>query len=382
MTDEHVQLAREVAKRSIVLLKNTKKILPLDAEKKANVAVIGPLAKDKDTPLGNWRAAAIKNSAVSLYEGIENAIGSNVNLTYAKGCELSVGENNFFNELTIEEGDRSMFRQAIRTARKADVVIMALGEPAYMSGEARSRSEISMPGLQLELLKEIRKVNDNVVLVLMNGRPLTIQWEAENIPAIVEAWHLGSEAGNAIADVLFGKYNPSGKLPMSFPKSVGQIPVFYNHKATGRPSTDPGMVFYTHYMDVDNSALFPFGYGLSYSQFDYSNLRTNNTEMKPDGTITVSVDVKNSSDVDGEEVVQLYLRDLVSSVTRPVKELKKFEKVMIKGGETKTITFELNNNDLSFYRKDLSFGSEAGKFKVFVGGNSADLLESKFSLVE
>ena len=375
LNEEHLELARDIARKSIVLLKNEKDLLPL---KTKNIAVIGPLAKDKDTPLGNWRAAAEAGSAVSFYEGLTNALGKE--LPYAEGVKLSVGPNNFFQHLEIEKNDRSGFEEAKNVAKQAEVVIMVLGETAYMSGEGRSRSEIVLPGLQLELLKTVYEVNSNIILVLMNGRPLTIPWEAENIPAIVETWHLGSEAGNAIADVLTGEYNPSGKLPMSFPKHVGQTPLYYNYKNTGRPSTEEGMVFYSHYNDIDNEALFPFGYGLSYSDFQYSNLKLSARSLKKPGSITVSVEVTNNSEVAGHEVVQLYIRDLVASVTRPVKELKGFEKVYLAAGEKRIVNFEISDDDLAFYGKDNKYNTEPGEFTVFVGGNSRDVIEANFSL--
>jgi beta-glucosidase len=373
---EFLDLARDAGKKSIVLLKNDNKLLPIKAKK---IALIGPLAKDKDSPLGNWRAAADANSAVSLYEGLAEALGES-NVTYAPGCKLSIGPNNFFNEVQIEENDRSGFAEAVRIARGAELVVMNLGEPAYLSGEARSRSELGLPGLQLELLKEVYKVNKNIVLVLMNGRPLTIEWEAENIPAIVEAWHLGSMAGHAIADVLTGKYNPSGKLTMSFPRSVGQIPVYYNHKMTGRPSTAPGMIFYTHYMDEENGPRYPFGYGLSYSDFEYSTITLSDTTLNSGGSITASIKVTNTSTVDGEEIVQLYIRDLIGSITRPVLELKGFQKAMIKAGETRQFDFEVTEEQLSFYRKDFSYGTEPGDFEVFIGPSSNELMKASFTL--
>lgn len=379
MNAENMAAARDVAKKSIVLLKNERNLLPLNKPK--NIAVIGPLAKDKDSPIGNWRAAGEANSAVSFFEGISTALPS-ASIRYAEGCKLSIGPNNFFEETVIEESDRSGFARARNIARNADVVFMVLGETAYMSGEGRSRADIGLPGLQLELLKEVYKVNKNIVLVLMNGRPLTLVWEAENIPVIVETWHLGSEAGNAIADVLTGKYNPSGKLPMSFPRSVGQLPIYYNHKNTGRPSSGPGQVFYTHHGDVDNSPLYPFGFGLSYSKFEYENMQIDKNRMTVNDSIIVSVTVQNTSAVDGEEVIQLYLQDEVGSITRPVKELKDFKKLMIKGGTSQKMTFTINHKDLAFYRKDFTYGTEPGSFKVFVGTNSNDLLMGQFELTE
>lgn len=379
MNAENMAAARDVARKSIVLLKNERNLLPLKNPK--SIAVIGPLAKDKDSPLGNWRAAADGNSAVSFFEGISSAMGT-TNISYAEGCKLSIGPNNFFDKTVLEHNDRSGFAKAKNVARNADVVIMVLGETAYMSGEGRSRADIGLPGLQLELLKEVYKVNKNIVLVLMNGRPMTLPWEAENIPAIVETWHLGAEAGNAIADVLTGKYNPSGKLPMSFPRSVGQLPIYYNHKTTGRPSSGPGQVFYTHHGDVDNSALYPFGYGLSYSKFEYDNMQIDKKSIAAEESIIVSVNVQNTSAVDGEEVVQLYIQDEVGSITRPVKELKGFKKLMIKGGTSQKVTFTINQKDLAFYRKDFTYGTEPGSFKVFVGTNSSDLLMGQFELTE
>lgn len=374
---EFVETAREIARESIVLLKNENGLLPLKPNQK--IAIIGPLAKDKDSPLGNWRAQATANSAVSLYEGLENVYVQK-NISYAEGVKLSIGPNTFHQKVVIEESDRSGFALAKQIAQQADVVIMALGETAYMSGEGRSRSEIGLPGLQLELLKEIQKVNPNIVLVLMNGRPLTLSWEAENIPAILETWHLGSEAGNAIADVLTGEYNPSGKLTMSFPRRVGQLPIYYNHKVTGRPSSGPGMVFYTHHNDVDTSPLYPFGYGLSYTDFEYGEIQVSSDSMNADGTITASIEVTNTGDVAGEEIVQLYIQDEVGSVTRPVKELKGFKKDEIAAGETKLFEFKISAETLSFYRKDNTFGTESGTFKIFIAPHSATEEYKKITL--
>jgi beta-glucosidase len=379
MSEKNVAMARETARKSIVLLKNDLNTLPLKSSKR--IAIIGPLAKDKDTPLGNWRAAAEGNSAVSFYEGMVAAIGSE-DIRYAEGCKLSIGPNTFSQPTEVENQDRSGFPEAIQVAKNAEVVFMVLGETAFMSGESRSRVDISLPGLQLELLKEVYKVNKNIVLVLMNGRPMTIPWEADNIPTILETWHLGSEAVNAIADFITGKYNPSGKLPMTFPRSVGQLPMYYNHKSTGRPSTDPGIVFYSHFGDVENTPLFPFGYGMGYSNFQYVGLLLRDAELTNDGTITISVTVVNNGEMDGEEVVQLYIQDVVGSITRPVKELKKFKKLLIKAGESQRVSFEISSEDLSYYRKDFTYGTEPGEFKVFVGGNSRDVLESNFRLVE
>ena len=375
---DHLTASRDIAKKSIVLLKNQGNLLPL---KSKNIAIIGPLAKDTDSPLGNWRANANPNSAISFYEGLEKALQGQSTLSYAKGCELSIGPNNFIEEVKVNTTDKSGFPEAIQVAKKADLVIAVLGETAFMSGEGRSRASIDLPGVQQELLKELFKVNKNIVLILMNGRPLTLSWEAENIPAILEAWHLGSEAGNAIADVLTGKYNPSGKLTMSFPRTVGQVPIYYNHKKTGRPAPGvPGQAFYSHHSDVDNSPLYPFGYGLSYAKFEYSDITLEKATISQKDSLYATVNVSNTSKIDGEEVVQLYVQDLVGSVTRPVKELKAFQKLMIKAGETKTVKFAVPAEALAFYRQDTTWGIEAGEYKLFIGTNSRDVKEATFTL--
>ncbi len=368
----HHQASRDVASKSMVLLKNNKKLLPL--KNVSSLGIIGPLAKDKDSPLGNWRGAVASNSAVSLYEGLEAKFGKKMKINYAEGCKLSIGPNNFFQEVEIEMKDKSGFNKAIQVARQSEVVIMALGETAYMSGETRSRAAIDLPGLQLELLKEIYKVNKNIILVLMNGRPLTIPWEAENIPAILEAWHLGSQAGHAIADVISGDVNPSGKLPMSFPRHVGQMPLYYNHLNTGRPTSDA--VFYSHHMDVDNSALFPFGYGLSYTTFEYKNLEVKGNKEE----IKIKVTLKNTGKEKGSEVAQLYLRDLSASISRPIKELKKFQKIALEVGEERVIEFTLTEKDVSFYTNKGELIYEAGAFEIFVGTNSMELLKETINL--
>lgn len=377
--EEHLQVARDVARKSIVLLKNEKNILPLKSAGKKTIAVIGPLANDKDTPIGNWRAQGESNSAVSLLEGVKNAVGKEVKVTYAKGADLGVGERSFLMPLKINKTDRSGFAEAIKQAKNADLVIMALGEDAFQSGEGRSQVNIGLEGLQQELLEEIYKVNKNIVLVLINGRPLEITWSSENIPAIVEAWQLGSESGNAIADVLFGKYNPSGKLPVSFPRAVGQEPLYYNQKNTGRPS-NPEHVTYSAYTDVEKDALYPFGFGLSYTTFEYGDLKLSSDEMSGDGELTVSIPLKNTGKLKGKEVVQLYLRDMVASTTRPVKELKAFELVELEAGETKEVSFKITDKMLQFYNADKKWTSEEGKFEVMVGGNSKDLKRGNFYL--
>ncbi|MDX1753011.1 MAG: beta-glucosidase BglX [Salinimicrobium sediminis] len=374
----HREVARDVAKKSIVLLKNEKNLLPLSSSVK-NIAVIGPLADDKNTPIGNWRAQGEANSAVSILEGVRNAAGKNVKITYAKGADLGMGERSFLKPLEINKTDKSGFKVAVDAAKKADLVILALGEDAFQSGEGRSQVNIGLAGVQKELMQEIFKVNQNVVLVLQNGRPLEISWAAENIPAIVVAWQLGTESGNAIADVLFGKYNPSGKLPVSFPRAVGQEPLYYNQKMTGRP-TNPTDVTYSAYTDEEKTALYPFGYGLSYTTFKYGDLSLSSKEMTQQGSVEVTVPVTNAGSIAGKEVVQLYLRDLVASTTRPVKELKGFELVQLQPGETKQVTFEITNDLLEFYNAERKWTSEPGKFQVMVGGNSTDLKVESFEL--
>lgn len=384
LSDEHKSIARESAKHSIVLLKNDKKILPL-SKKLNSIAVIGALANDKDTPLGSWRGKAIKNSAVSLLEGIQNTVDTSTSVKFAKGYTLASGEREFIKELNFDDiNDTSGFEEAISLAKVSETVIMAVGEECFQSGESRSQTNIGLKGTQLELLKEIKKVNDNIVIVLMNGRPIAEAWMYENMPAILESWHLGTEAGNGIADVIFGDFNPSGKLPMSIPRNLGQVPVYYNHNRTGRPvefPSDPNVVFWTHYSDSKRTPQYPFGYGLSYSSFEYSDFTISSSKMKLDGQIEVKIKVTNTSSVDGEEVVQMYLNDKHSSTIRPIKELKDFEKITLKAGESKIIVFTITAETLSFYGADLEFKAETGEFEVMVGGNSVDLLTEEFELI-
>ncbi len=369
----------DMAKKSIVLLKNKKNLLPLKKEGQ-KIALIGTLANDKNSPLGSWRIAAEDHTAISVLEGMQQYKENE--LVYAKGAEVTVGKTTFVNETKINTTDISEFGEAVKAAKNADVVVMVLGEIGFQSGEARSRTEIDLPGVQQQLLEEVYKVNKKIVLVLTNGRPLAIPWAAEHIPAIVEAWQLGTQSGHAIAQVLYGDYNPSGKLPMSFPRNVGQVPIYYNYKNTGRPvEPAPGIVFWSHYADQENTPLYAFGHGLSYTTYEYKNLdidivdgTVNNAEVK------VSVDVTNSGTVEGKEVVQLYIRDLYASVTRPVKELKGFELIALQPGETKTVHFELDAKTLGFYTNKGEWVVEPGAFKVFVGGSSDSTIESGFEL--
>lgn len=368
----------DVAKKSIVLLKNEKNLLPLKKQGQ-KIAVIGALANDKTSPLGSWRIAAEEGTAVSVLEGLKQYTGNQ--LQYAKGADVAVGTIAFGSETHINMTDKSGFAEAVAAAKNADVVIMVLGEHGLQTGEGRSRADLCLPGVQQELLETVYKANPNIVLVLNNGRPLTIPWAAQNIPAIVEGWQLGTQAGNAIAQVLYGDYNPSGKLPMSFPKSVGQVPLYYNRKSTGRPGNGQPTesVFWSHYTDMDNTALYPFGYGLSYSKFEYSNLKLSANSFAKGGKINVSVDVKNTSNTDGKEVVQLYLHDLFASVTRPIKELKGFELTEIKAGQTKTVTFTIDEKLIEFYTDNKKFEAEAGDFNVFIGGDSNAAIKGSFT---
>ncbi|MEP6261431.1 MAG: beta-glucosidase BglX [Gillisia sp.] len=376
--EDHRKASRDVAKKSIVLLKNENSILPIKSSVK-NIAVIGPLANDKDSPIGNWRGQGETNSAISVVEGIKNAVGRNVKVNYAQGAELGMGERSFLLPLKINKTDKSGFAEAIKLAKNAEVVVMVLGEDAFQSGEGRSQVNIGLAGVQQELLEEVYKVNKNIILVLINGRPLEITWAAENLPAIAVAWQLGTESGNAIADVLFGKYNPSGKLPVSFPRAVGQEPLYYNYKNTGRPS-NPEHVTFSGYTDSPNDALYPFGFGLGYATFEYGEPQLSAKEMNENESLELKVSVKNTGKVSGKEIVQLYLRDLVSSTTRPVKELKGFQMIELAPGETKEVSFTIDDKMLQFYNVNRKWESEAGEFELFTGGNSRDLKKTTFSL--
>ncbi|HTZ21039.1 MAG TPA: beta-glucosidase BglX [Opitutaceae bacterium] len=379
LVPEHLAVARDVARKSIVLLKNEGQLLPL-APGLRRIAVIGPLAADQDAPLGNWRAQALPNSAVSLLQGIQAAVGAGTDVVYAQGAALTIGEAGFRKHVVFNTTDRSGFPAAVAAARQAEVVILALGEGASQSGEGRSQVDIGLKGLQDELLRAVLAANPHVVVVLMNGRPLTIPWLAENVPAVVEAWQLGSQAGHAIADVLFGRYNPSGKLPACFPRSVGQLPLYYSYKNTGRPANSEGEVFWSHYTDSPNTPLYPFGFGLSYTTFGYSDIRLSQPVIAAGETLRVTVTVTNTGARAGKEIVQLYVRDLVGSVTRPVKELKGFRAVELAPGKAKEVTFELTTADLAFYTARGQWEAEPGEFHVFVGTNSEDTKEATFTL--
>ena len=367
----------DMAKKSIVLLKNDTNLLPLKKSGQ-KIVLLGSLAESKNSPLGSWRIAADSNTAVSVLEGMQQYKGNSLN--YVKGLDLTTLEPTFLTEVQYNTTDKSGFEQAKKAAKEADVVVMVLGEHGFSTGEARSRTNLDLPGLQQEFLEEIYKINPNIVLVLNNGRPLTISWAAEKIPTIVEAWQLGTETGNAVAQVLYGDYNPSGKLPMSFPRNIGQVPIAYNHYSTGRFTNKDNNVFWSHYSDVEKTPLYPFGYGLSYTTFEYSNLKINKKSFPKGEKIEVSVDLKNTGKVTGKEVAQLYLQDEFASVVRPVKELKGFEMIELKAGETKTITFTLTDAELGFYNNQNEFVVEPGSFKVMVGGSSDANLTTQFNV--
>jgi beta-glucosidase len=359
---ENRKFGREFGSKSIVLLKNEKNILPLSRSIKT-IALIGPFGKETSANHGFWSVAFKDDNQriVTQFDGIKNQLDKNSTLLYAKGAN-------------VDDQDRSMFAEAVETAKKADVVIMTLGEGHAMSGEAKSRSNIHFSGVQEELLREVAKTGKPIVLMINAGRPLVFDWAADNIPAVMYTWWLGTEAGNSIGDVLFGTVNPGGKLPMTFPRTEGQIPVYYNHYNTGRPAknnTDRNYV--SAYIDLDNDPKFPFGYGLSYTKFKYADMNLSSTNLKGNQTLKVSVNISNNGSYDGEEVVQLYIRDLFGKVVRPVKELKGFQKVFIKKGETKTVTFNLTPNDLKFYDDALNFDWEGGEFDIMVGTNSRDV---------
>jgi len=357
-----------MAQKSIVLLKNQNSILPLNKQQK--VALIGPLAKSKIDMLGFWNVEWDDNSdVVSQYEGLELKIGKN-NLLYAKGCE-------------VNDSSEIGFAEAITIAKQADVVLLSMGETRDISGEARSRANIHFPGVQEKLIKAIVATGKPVVMLINAGRPLVFNWAADHVSAILYTWWLGSEAGNAIADVLYGDYNPSAKLTMSFPQSEGQIPVYYNHFNTGRPQLNSHEQYASGYKDASSLPKFPFGFGLSYTSFEYSDLKLSSNTMKADGKIDVSFTLKNSGKIKGEEVVQLYLKDEVASLVRPIKELKGFEKVMLQAGESKEIKFTIDKEKLSFFNNKLEWLAESGKFQLMIGASSDDLkLKSSFELID
>ncbi|KUY27412.1 beta-glucosidase BglX [Elizabethkingia ursingii] len=381
--------ARNIAAQSMVLLKNDKQILPLKAS--GTVAVIGPLANNNENMTGTWSVASRTKDAVSIMTGLKETV-KGVNFIYAKG-------SNVFYDAKMEEkatmfgkvsnrdsrSKEALLKEAVETAKKADVVVLAIGETAELSGESSSRANIEIPQAQKDLLAELKKTGKPIVMVLFTGRPLVLNDENKQADAIVNAWFAGSEAGYAIADVLYGKVNPSGKLPMTFPRSVGQVPIYYNSKNTGRPLSDEKSdkcefeKFRSNYIDECNTPLFPFGYGLSYTSFGYSDVQLSKTQLSGNDQLTASITLTNSGKYDGNEVVQLYIRDMVGSVTRPVKELKGFQKVFLKAGESKKVSFTITPEDLKFYNSELKYDWEAGEFDIMIGTNSHDVKHAKIN---
>lgn len=392
-TKEHRDAARKIAGESFVLLKNDKSdtsanpTLPL--KKEGTVAVIGPLANTRSNMPGTWSVAARLNDYPSVYEGLKEMMAGKVNITYAKGSNL-ISDAAYEERATMfgrslnrdNRTDKEMLNEALKVAANADVIIAALGESSEMSGESSSRTNLDLPDVQRTLLEALLKTGKPVVLTLFTGRPLTLTWEQEHVPAILNVWFGGSEAAYAIGDVLFGDVNPSGKLTMTFPKNVGQIPLFYNHKNTGRPLPEGKWFekFRSNYLDVDNDPLYPFGYGLSYTNFQYSDITLSAPTMGQDGSVTAMVTVTNTGKYDGAEVVQLYIRDLIGSITRPVKELKGFDKIFLKAGESKTVSFKITPELLRFYDYELNYVAEPGDFDIMIGGSSQCVKTAHLSL--
>ncbi len=385
---ENRSIARQIAAESFVLLKNKNNILPL--KKSGTIGLVGPLADNTANMYGTWSVAALFDKSVTVLQGLKNALGNNAKILTARGANFladSALEHRYVNihNPTYKHDSRSeaeMIKEALAVAEKSDVIVATVGEGSEFSGESSSVTDIQIPETQKNLLKALVKTGKPVVMVLFTGRPLALKWEDENIPAILNVWFPGSEAGSAIADVLFGDANPSGKLSATFPQNVGQVPLYYAHKNTGRPLADGKWFekFRSNYLDVSNDPLYPFGFGLSYTTFNYSDIKLSSNTLTKGKSITASVTLTNTGKYDGQEVVQLYIRDLVGSITRPVKELKGFQKVSLKAGESKNITFTLTENDLKFYNSDLKFVAEPGDFNVFIGTNSHDVKEASFTL--
>jgi beta-glucosidase len=386
MTPENRQFAREAAARTFVLLKNENQVLPL--KKTGTLALVGPLANNRNNMLGTWAPTGNPEWSVTVWEGFENVVGDYVKIRYAKGANISddpelAAKVNALG-LRIEIDDRPperLLEEALQVTQNADAIVAVVGEASEMTGESASRADISLPESQKKLIRALAQTGKPLVLVLMTGRPLVLDEEIKHASAILLTWHPGVEAGNAIADVLFGDKVPSGKLSVTFPRSVGQIPIYYRMKNTGRPQDgDTFVKFQSNYLDVPNSPLFPFGFGLSYTRFMYEHLTLSEKSLSAGDTLEISVDVTNTGEYDGEEVVQLYIRDVVASVTRPKKELKAFRKVRIPKGETKKVRFKLCEKDLGFYDANENFITEQGDFSVFIGGDSQEVLEGSFEL--
>ena len=381
-TPEHIKAARQIAGESFVLFKNQGNLLPL--KKAGTIALIGPLGNSKSNMPGTWSVATDLNTAVTVKEGLENVAGSNAKILYAKGSNLM--DDSLYEERatmfgrSLDRDKRSsddLLNEALAIAAQSDVIVAALGEASEMSGESSSRTDIGIPDAQRRLLEALLKTGKPVVLVLFAGRPMTLKRENDNVPAILNVWFGGSEAGNAIADVVFGDVNPSGKLTSTFPQHVGQLPLYYAQKNTGRPLGKWFEKFRSNYLDVSNDPVYPFGYGLSYTTFKYSDIKLSSTNLKGNQQLTASITVSNTGTIDGKETVQLYIRDMVGSVTRPLKELKGFNKIFLKAGESKTVSFTITPEDLKFYNGDLKYDWEAGEFEIMIGANSRDLSKAK-----
>jgi beta-glucosidase len=389
MTPENLKTAREIAERAIVLLKNDKQILPL--KKSGTIAVVGPLANSKADMLGTWAMGGEPSKISTIFEGIKTSAGNAANVVYSQGSEFTdntqlakssspLGMQGQLSKKTTLTADQ-LLNEALTIASKADVVIAVLGEPSAWSGEASSMTDIGLQKVQQNLLKALLKTGKPVVLVLVNGRPMTLGWENENVNSILEAWAGGTEAGNAVADVLFGSYNPSGKLTTTFPLNVGQIPIYYNHKNTGRPY-NVNNKFTSKYLDSPNEPVYPFGFGLSYTSFGYSDIKVNKNNLHDKETLTATVTLTNLGKIAGEEVVQLYIQDPEASISRPIKELKNFKKVMLQPGEKKEVSFNITTNDLMFYNSDLKYDWEPGDFIIYIGTNSKDVKSAKINWVK
>jgi len=387
LTPAHLAKARETAAKSFVLLKNDNQTLPL--KKNGTVALIGPLANTGPNMPGTWSVSADLENTPSLLEGMRAVLGGQVDIVHHLGANL-MSDPHYQERATMfgrtiprdERPEEQIIAEALEVAKSADVIVAALGESSEMSGESSSRTDLGIPDTQRRLLEALLQTGKPVVLVLFTGRPLTLTWEHEHVPAILNVWFGGTETGKAVADVLFGDVNPSGKLPATFPQNVGQIPLYYSAKNTGRPLAEGAWFqkFRSNYLDVNNQPLYPFGYGLSYSTFEYSDIRLDKNSITADEKVLATVTVKNAGNYDGEEVVQLYLRDIYASVTRPVKELKAFQKIFLKKGESRDVSFEIGIDDLKFYNNELQWEAEPGDFVVFIGTNSRDLKEAKFTL--
>lgn len=379
-TSENRQIARQTAAQSLVLLKNEGNVLPLS--KSGTIALIGPMADNRENMSGTWSVAGDFTKSISIMQGFKNAIGNEAKIIYARGCNL-VEDPDLEAKISVfgkptnrdDRSESAMIAEAVKAARQSDVVVVVIGEAAESSGESSSLTNIEIPETQRRLMKELLKTGKPIAAILLTGRPLALNWESENIPAILNVWFAGSEAGDAIADVVFGDVVPSGKLSATFPQNTGQIPLYYSYKNTGRPLPKGEWFkkFTSNYLDVSNDPLYPFGFGLSYTSFSYENLKVSSSSLVGNQKLTVSIDLKNTGSRDAKEVVQLYIRDKVGSITRPVKELKGFQKVLVKAGETEKISFEITSEDLKFYNSNLDYDWESGDFEIMVGGNSRDV---------